>query len=92
MINLALGVWQIFGPLGPTAGPGSPGNGSGSKNSAGCAKNQPRRPIMSPIRGHFVFWDRPQKDKNLNDEIEAPQGMPRYWAREHAQTSAACTG
>ncbi len=30
MINPAPGIWQIFGPL-PTAGPGSPGNGPGSK-------------------------------------------------------------
>ncbi len=35
MINPAPGFWRIFGPLGPTAGPGSPGNGPGSKNSAG---------------------------------------------------------
>ncbi len=27
--------WSISGPLGPAAGPGSPGNGSGSKDSAG---------------------------------------------------------
>ena len=31
------------------------GNGRGSKNSAGCINNQPRRPITSPIRGHSVF-------------------------------------
>ena len=48
MINPAPGFWPIFGPLGPTAGPGSPGNGPGSNNSAGCTKNQPRRPIVSP--------------------------------------------
>ncbi len=50
-INPAPGSWPIFGPLEPTAGPGSPGNGPG----AGCTKNQPRRPILRPIRGHFVF-------------------------------------
>ena len=55
MINPAPGFWTIFGPWGPTAGPGSPGNGPGSRNSAGCTKNQTRRPILSPIRGHFVF-------------------------------------
>ncbi len=55
MIDPALGFWPIFGPLGPTAGPGSPGNGPASKNGAGCTKNQPRRPIISPIRVHFVF-------------------------------------
>ncbi len=52
MINPAPGFWPIFGPLGPTAGPG---NGPGSKIGAGCTKNQPRRPILSPIRRHFVF-------------------------------------
>ncbi len=55
MISPAPGFWQIFGPLGPTASPGSPGNGPGSENSAGCPANQPLRPILSPIRGHFVF-------------------------------------
>ncbi len=47
MINPAPGFWPMFDSLAPTAGPGSPGNGPGSKNSAGCAKNQPRRPILS---------------------------------------------
>ncbi len=38
MIGPAPGFGPIFGPLEPTAGPGSLGTGSGSKNSAGCAK------------------------------------------------------
>ncbi len=45
----------IFGPSGTTAGPGSHGNGPGSTNSAGCTKNQPPRPVLSPTCGHFVF-------------------------------------
>jgi hypothetical protein len=44
-----------FRPLGAHGGPGTLGNGPGSKNSAGCTKHQTRRPIISPIRGHFVF-------------------------------------
>ncbi len=76
MITPAPGFWPIFGPPGPTAGPGSHGNGPGSKNSAGCTKSQPRRPIIGPSRGYFVFWDRPQKDKNMNDKCETPQGLP----------------
>ncbi len=55
MINPAPGFWPIFGLLGPTAGPGSLGTGSGATNRAGRAKIQPRRPLLSPIRGHFVF-------------------------------------
>ncbi len=55
MIKPAPGFRLICGPLGLPGGPGSPGNGPGSKNSAGCTRNQPRRPIQSPIRGHFVF-------------------------------------
>jgi hypothetical protein len=55
MINLASGLWPIFGPLRPPAGHGRPGNGPGSKNSAGNTQSQPRKPIISPIRGHFVF-------------------------------------
>ncbi len=38
MINQAPGFWPIFGPSGPTAGPGSLGTGSGSKTSASCTK------------------------------------------------------
>ena len=52
MKNPAPGFWTIFGPLGPPAGPGSLGNRPGSKNSAGCTKNQPRRPILKP---HVAF-------------------------------------
>ncbi len=55
MIYPAPDLGPIFGHLGPTAGPGSPGNGLGSENSAGCTKNQPRRPILSLIRVYFVF-------------------------------------
>ncbi len=55
MIKPAPGFWPSFGPLEPAAGPGSLGRGSGSKNSAGCTHKQPRRPILSPIRGHFMF-------------------------------------
>ncbi len=33
-INPAPGFWQILGPVGPTAGPGSLGTGSGLKKSA----------------------------------------------------------
>ncbi len=55
MINPASGFWTILGPPGPPGGPGSSGNGPGSKKSAGCTKDQPGRPILSPIRGHFVF-------------------------------------
>ncbi len=66
MINPAPGVWPILDPLGPTAGPGSLGMGSRSKNSAACTKKQPRRPIIRPIRGYFVFFvpaAQRQKDK-----------------------------
>jgi hypothetical protein len=77
IVNPAPGLWPMFDPLGPTAGPGHPRNGSGLKNSAGCADNQPRRPILSPSRLHFVcFWDRPQKYKNTVEKLEAPHGLP----------------
>ncbi len=68
MINPAPGFRPIFGPSGRTAGPGSPGNGPGSKNSAGCAKNQPWRPILSPFRGHFVFLGPAAKIQKINDK------------------------
>ncbi len=55
MIDAASGFRPIFGPLWPTAGPGSPGNGPGSKDIAGCAENQPLGSILSPILRHFVF-------------------------------------
>ena len=55
VINPAPGFWPIFGPLGPTAGPGSLGTGSGSKDGAGCTKHQARKQIICSIRGHRVF-------------------------------------
>ncbi len=45
---------SICGLAGPTVGPGSPGSGSGWKTSAGCAKSQPQRPSLRPVRWHFV--------------------------------------
>ena len=69
MINPDPGFGPIFGPMGPTAGTGSLGTCSGSKTRAGCTKNQARSPFLSPIRGYFVFWDRP------HDKFEAPQGL-----------------
>jgi hypothetical protein len=66
MINPAPGFWPILGPLGPTASPGSHGIGHGLKNSADYTKNQPRIPILSPIRWHRVFLGptaKIQKDK-----------------------------
>ncbi len=84
MINLPPGFWPIFGPLGPTAGPGSLGTGSGSKHSAGTCKNQPRRSIISQFVGTLCFWCRPQTHKKINDKYEAPQGQPRQPAHvEH---------
>jgi hypothetical protein len=75
MMNLAPGFWPIFGLLGPMAGPGSLGNGSGSKNTAGCTKNLPRRPIISPVRGTLCFWCRRQKEQQINDKSGAIQGQ-----------------
>ncbi len=49
------GFLPNLGPPGLPGGPGSPGNGPGSTNRAGCSKNQLRRPIIRPIRAHFVF-------------------------------------
>ncbi len=90
MINPARGFWPMFGPLGPTAGPGSPGNGPGSKDSAACTKNQPRRPILSSIRGHFVFLG--PTGKREKDNLEAPQGLPSFGWEPHASSGARLEG
>ncbi len=74
MINPAPGFGPIFGPLGPTAGTGSLGTGSGLRASAACAENQPRRPILRPVRGYFVLLVPPQKGKMLN--LRPPKGIP----------------
>ncbi len=76
MINPAPDFWPIFDPLGPTAGPGILGTGFGSKNIAGCTKNQVRRSVIRPVRGYFVFRCRAQKDQKINDKSEAPQISP----------------
>ncbi len=69
VINPAPGFWVPVGPLGPTAGPGSLGTSSGSKNSAACAKNQPRMPMLRPVRGYF---------NKINGEPEPSQGQPSF--------------
>ncbi len=74
IIDPAPGFWPMLGPLGPTAGPGSLGTGS---SSATCTTSQPWKPIISPIRGHFVFLGpTAKKIKNINGKFEAPQGLP----------------
>ncbi len=57
MINPASGFRPIFCPPEPPGGSRSPGNGAIFR--AGCTNNQTRRPILSPIRGCFVFMLRP---------------------------------
>jgi hypothetical protein len=56
-ISLAPDVSVDSPPSGATAGPGSPGNGSGSKSNAGCTKKQPRRPHLRPSGGQLVILD-----------------------------------
>ncbi len=41
MINPAPDVWPTFGPMGPTAGAGSPGDDSGSKKVQVAPKISP---------------------------------------------------
>ena len=76
MIHPASGFWRIFGPLGPTAGPGSPGNGSGSKIAQAAPKISPGGQFSGPFMGTLCIWNRPQKDKKINGKSEAPQGLP----------------
>ncbi len=77
MINPASG-WPIFGPLGPTAGFGSPGNGPGSKNSAGCTnKSAPETNYESHLWALCVFGtDRKNRTRYMN-KLRAPQGLHR---------------
>ena len=73
-INPAPGFRPTFGPSRAR----EPGNGPGPQNSAGCTKNQLRRPIIRPIRGHFVFLGPTAKRfKKINDKFEATRGLPR---------------
>jgi hypothetical protein len=44
--------FMVFGRFSASWGHG---NGPGSLYSVGCTKNQPRRLILKPIRGQFVF-------------------------------------
>ncbi len=50
-MNPAPDLLVDFRPSGAAAGPGSPGNGPGSKNDAGCRPNEARRPNLRPILG-----------------------------------------
>ena len=73
-INPAPGFRPTFGPSRAR----EPGNGPGPQNSAGCTNKQLRRPIIRPIRGHFVFLGPTAKRfKKINDKFEATRGLPR---------------
>jgi len=49
------GAGGAFGPFMAELGPGTPLNGSGPKNGAERAQQQPRRPILRPFRDHSRF-------------------------------------
>jgi hypothetical protein len=57
-INPALGFWLIFGPPGPTAGPGSAWNGSGSTSNARTSHSKSAR--EGPFVGTLCFLGRPR--------------------------------
>jgi hypothetical protein len=59
---------KFFGPPGPTGGPGSTVNGSGSKRNPGCAQNQPRGLILRPVRWQFCFLGWPGEDTQIKDK------------------------
>ncbi len=49
----------VFGRFSAKLGPTTPLERRGSSCSAGCTKNQPRRPILRPFRGNSEFWIHP---------------------------------
>ncbi len=65
-----------FRPLGAHGGPRDPLERPRLKRECRLHQKSARRPMLSLIRGHFVFWDRPQKDAHINDKFEAPEGLP----------------
>ena len=56
----------IFGHFSAKLGPEIPLDRRGSPRSAGCTKNQTRRPILRPFRGHVLV---------------SPDSMPKSGAR-----------
>ena len=47
-------VFYVFGRFSAKLGPKTPLERRGSSCSAGCTRNQPRRPILRPCRGFSV--------------------------------------
>ena len=46
----------VFLGFRPEIDPVTPLNRRGSPGTSICTKNQPRRPLLRPFRGHFIFW------------------------------------
>ena len=76
-INLAPDLTVDLRPFVAAAGPGSPGNGSGSNNSAGGTTSQPRRRNLRPIRGHIVMLGVGRNTmKRSNIHLRSPKVSP----------------
>ncbi len=69
MINPARCFGPIFGPLGPTAGPGNPGTAPARQIVQFAPKFSSGGRFGVPFAVSFCFWDRPQTYKNINDNI-----------------------
>ena len=52
-------IGPVFGQFSAKLGPKTPLERRGSSCSAGCTKNQPRRPILRPFRGNSEFGNHP---------------------------------
>ncbi len=53
--QLGILIVQVFGRFSAKLGPKTPLERRGSSCSAGCTKNQPRRPIVRTFRGNSEF-------------------------------------
>ncbi len=59
--QLGILIFQVFGRFSAKVGPKTPLERRGSSCSAGCTKNQPRRPILRPFRGNSEFGNHPPR-------------------------------
>ena len=62
-------VCRFLAPWGPRRAPGALGAAPARKIVQVAPKTQPRRPTLSPIRGHFVFLGPTAKRYKIDDKI-----------------------
>ncbi len=74
--NSVFCFFQVFGRFSAKLAPKTPLERRGSSCSAGCTKNQPRRPILRPFRGNSEFGKHPPQKSAKSQKLKFKFVLP----------------